>query len=455
MNLLKTSIAFQILVLLLLTIINALFAASEMAFVSINRAKIARFAEQNNKKAQRVLLLLENSDDFLTTVQVVITLVGFLASALAATTLSRQLIKYLPFFPGRQVLATLITTVILAYIFLVLGELYPKKIASQMPEKVAMATSGIVYMARKFFSPFLWLLSVATNLLQKITPINFSETREKFTRDEMKAVLSESRKTGGMELEELSMMEGILSLDSKTAREVMVPRTDTEMLNVEVPFAENLKEIIESPYSRLPLYYDEKDNIIGIIHVKNLFKAVSENREEAIDLEAIAAEPLFVPATIYIDDLLIEFQKEQQHMAILIDEYGGVEGIATMEDLLEEIVGEIDDETDVEEAYDIRRLKDGSYYLNGTLTIEDYNEFFGEHLYSDEFDTIAGLVIESLGYVPRDDDQVTIRVHDNVWILDQIEKGRIYGIILKVDPDRAIETTIDIVETPPPSDYEE
>lgn len=126
-----------------------------------------------------------------------------------------------------------------------------------------------------------------------------------------------------------------------------------------------------------------------------------------------------------------------------------------MEDLLEEIVGEIDDETDVEEAYDIRRLKDGSYYLNGTLTIEDYNEFFGEHLYSDEFDTIAGLVIESLGYVPRDDDQVTIRVHDNVWILDQIEKGRIYGIILKVDPDRAIETTIDIVETPPPSDYEE
>lgn len=438
------SLVVQLLIVLLLTGINAFFAAAEIAFVSLNASKMKHLAEEGNKKAQRVLTLLEDSDDFLATIQVAITLAGFLSSASAAISFSDRLTQLLPYFPGVDTVSIVLVTVILAYVSLVLGELFPKKIALQMPEKVAMKTSGIIYFTRKFFAPFVWLLSMSTNFLQSITPIDFKESKEKFTRDEMKVILSESRKTGGMDIEELSMMEGVLSLDSKIAREVMVPRTDTEMLNIEDPFEENLQEIIQSPFSRLPLYREEKDNIIGVIHVKNLFKAISQQGIQQVDLEELANEPLFIPATVYIDDLLIEFKRQQQHMAILIDEYGGVEGIVTMEDLLEEIVGEIDDETDLEDTMEIRHLGDGAYYLSGTLTIEDYNEFFGQQLYSEEFDTIAGLIIEKLGYVPRNNDKVKVRIEDDVIEMDHIENGRIYSLILRPDPNHEEKVTLEI-----------
>ncbi|WP_018658949.1 hemolysin family protein [Allofustis seminis] len=446
------SLFIPLIIIIILTAINAFFSAAEIAFVSINPLKMECSAEEGNKKAKRVLELLKDSDSFLATLQVAITLASLLSSALAALTFSHYVVEMLPDFSGVKIVATVIVTIILANISLVLGEWFPKKIALQMPEKVAMATSGIIYLSRKFFRPFVWLLSVATAFLQKITPINFSETKEKFTRDEMQAILSESRETGGMDVEELSMMEGVLSLDSKIAREVMVPRTDTEMLNIEDPFEENLQEMIDSPFSRLPLYQEEKDNVIGVIHVKNLFKAISQNGINDVNLEDIANEPLFVPATIYIDDLLIEFKRQQQHMAILIDEYGGVEGIVTMEDLLEEIVGEIDDETDLHDISEIRHLGGGVYYLNGTLSIEKYNEFFGQHLSSDEFDTIAGLIIEKLGYVPRSTDNVKIRINDAVIEMDHIENGRIYGLISRPDPEHQIEVTAELCDAIEPEE---
>lgn len=449
------SIVVQLLIVVLLTGINAFFAAAEIAFVSLNLSKIQSLAEEGNKQAKRVLLLLENSDDFLATIQVAITMAGFLSSASAAVSFSESIAKLFPYFPGVETVSIVIVTVVLAYVSLVLGELFPKKIALQMPETIAMKTSGIVYFSRKFFSPFVWLLSQSTKFLQGITPIDFTESKEKFTRDEMKVILSESRKTGGMDLEELSMMEGVLSLDSKIAREVMVPRTDTEMLNIEDSFEDNLQEIIKSPFSRLPLYREEKDNIIGIIHVKNLFKAISQYGIEQVNLEEIANEPLFIPATVYIDDLLIEFKRQQQHMAILIDEYGGVEGIVTMEDLLEEIVGEIDDETDLQENLEIRHLGDGAYYLDATLSIEDYNEFFDQNLYSEEFDTIAGLIIEKLGYVPRNTDKVKVRVNDDVIELDHIENGRIYSLILRPDPNHEEKVAIEIFDDEPQEENEE
>lgn len=308
-----------------------------------------------------------------------------------------------------------------------------------MPETIAMATSGVISFTQKIFKPFIWLLSASTGLLQRIVPIDFTEKEEKFTREEMRVIIEESRQSGSFDMDELDMMEGVLSLDTMVARGVMVPRTDTVMLDIDDPYEENLNIIIDSPYSRIPIYKDDKDNVIGILHVKSLLKEASKSGFEKIDLMEIANAPMFVPSTIYTDDLLIEFQREQQHMAILIDEYGGVEGIVTMEDLLEEIVGDIDDESDVTTLGDIRVIDDFNYFINGALAVDDFNHYFKANLELDEVDTIAGYIIHHIGYVPDVNERVSIRVNDYVLTTSDIQNGRIYSVLLNIDEERMIE----------------
>ena len=429
----------ELFIIIILTFVNSFFASAEIAFVSINNSKIRRLAEEGDKKAKRVLALLEESDNFLATIQVAITFAGFLSSAQAATSFAIVLADILPDIAGAQTVATLIITVILAYFTLVFGELFPKQVALQMPETIAMATSGVISLTQKIFKPFIWLLSASTGLLQRIVPIDFTEKEEKFTREEMRVIIEESRQSGSLDMDELDMMEGVLSLDTMVARGVMVPRTDTVMINIDDPYEENLNIIIDSPYSRIPIYKDDKDNVIGILHVKSLLKEASKSGFEKIDLMEIANAPMFVPSTIYTDDLLIEFQREQQHMAILIDEYGGVEGIVTMEDLLEEIVGEIDDESDVTTLGDIRVIDDFNYFINGALAVDDFNHYFKANLELDEVDTIAGYIIHHIGYVPDVNERVSIRVNDYVLTTSDIQNGRIYSVLLNIDEERMIE----------------
>lgn len=429
----------ELIIIIILTFVNAFFASAEIAFVSINNSKVRRLAEEGDKKAKRVLALLEESDNFLATIQVAITFAGFLSSAQAATSFAIVFADILPDFAGAQTVATLVVTLILAYFTLVFGELFPKQVALQMPETIAMATSGVISFTQKIFKPFIWLLSASTGLLQRIVPIDFTEEEEKFTREEMRVIIEESRQSGSFDMDELDMMEGVLSLDTMVARGVMVPRTDTIMLDIDDPYEDNLNIIIDSPYSRIPIYKDDKDNVIGILHVKSLLKEASKFGFEKIDLMEIANAPMFVPSTIYTDDLLIEFQREQQHMAILIDEYGGVEGIVTMEDLLEEIVGEIDDESDVTTLGDIRVIDDFNYFINGAIAIDDFNHYFKADLELDEVDTIAGYIIHHIGYVPDVNERVSIRVNDYVLTTSDIQNGRIYSVLLNIDEERMIE----------------
>lgn len=434
-----SSLLTQLLVIVILTLVNAFFASAEIAFVSINKSKIENLAEDGDKKAIRVLALLEEADNFLATIQVAITFAGFLSSAQAATSFAVVFSDYLPDFAGAVTVATLIVTLILSYFTLVFGELFPKQVAMQMPETIAMSTSGIVSMVQKLLKPFIWLLSASTGFLKKIIPIDFTEREEKFTRDEMRVIIDQSRESGSFDTDELDMMEGVLSLDTKIAREVMVPRTDTFMINIDAAYSENLKLVIESPYSRVPIYRDEKDNVIGILHVKNILKKASAMGFDKIDFMKIANYPMLVPSTVYTDDLLIEFQREQQHMAILIDEYGGVEGIVTMEDLLEEIVGEIDDETDVSTLGDIRMIDDFNFYLNGGLLIDEFNNYFKENIESKDVDTIAGFIINHIGYVPEDEERVSIRINNYVLTTSEIQNGRIYSVLLNIDEEGMIE----------------
>lgn len=443
------SLLTQLFVILILTLINAFFAASEIAFVSLNQTKMSQLAAEGDKKAIRVLKLLENSDDFLATIQVAITLAGFLSSASAATSFASVLGNALPNFPGAETVALVLVTLVLSYVTLVFGELYPKQLALQMPDEIAMRTSGVVSAVQTFAKPFVRLLSFSTGLLKKITPIDFTAQEEKFTRDEMKALLANSRKQGTIDLAEFSMLQGVLSLDSKLAREVMVPRTDTQMIDIEDDYDDILNEVLSSPYSRIPIYKEDKDNVISVLHVKNLLKAAKAHGFENIDILDISSEPLYVPSTVYIDDLLLEFKREQTHMAILRDEYGGVEGIVTLEDLLEEIVGDIEDETDVTTSRSVRKIDDQNFYIKGGIPLDKFNNYFDEELESDEVDTVAGLIIQQIGYVPDDDEKVSVRANDFVLTTAHVESGRIRGIHVVEDPKRTLSTDYDLYENEP------
>src|SRR5690625_2642471 len=221
----------QIILVIVLTVINAVFAAAEIAFVSLNHARINNLAEEGNKKAIRVQKLLARSNDFLDSLQVVITLAGFLNSAFAAYHLSDLILPYLGEFAGARELSIVLITILISYIVLVLGELYPKQLALQMPEKIALNTSGIIVIIQKILTPFNWLLAGSTEVLKKITPVDFEAEKETMTRDEFRSYLEQSRQNEVIDIAEFSMLKGVLSLDNKIAREVMVPRTDTVMID--------------------------------------------------------------------------------------------------------------------------------------------------------------------------------------------------------------------------------
>ena len=422
-----SSLGVQILIIVLLTALNAFFAAAEIAFVSINQGKMAQRAQEGDKKAIKVMRLLENSDEFLATIQVAITFAGFFSSASAATSFSSRIQPLLGNIPGAETLALIIVTVVLSYLTLVFGELYPKQVALQMAEPIALHTAGIILFVKKISKPFVWILTFSTGLLKRITPIEFSRVEEKLTRSEMKSLLANSRNDGAIDISEFAMMQGVLSLDTKLAREVMVPRTDTLMLDVDDDISENLETILNCSYSRLPLYEEDKDKVIGVIHVKDVFRAAKEQGFDNIDLRALAHEPVFVPSTIFVDDLLVEFRKTRQHLAVLKDEYGGVEGIVTLEDLIEEIVGDIEDEYDEEEK-EVVEIDENNSVIDAGMSLDRFNQIYQTSLESDEVDTMAGAIIEKLGYFPDDDEVVKVRFEGYLLQPTEIENDRIRKI---------------------------
>ena len=423
----------DILVVVILTAINAFFAAAELAFVSINRQKMNTMAGEGDRKAKRVLKLLDNSDDFLATIQVAITLAGFFNSASASSNFVPYLEPLLGSISGWETIATVVVTLVLAYITLVLGELYPKQIALQMPEQIARFTSGPIVMVKAVSRPFVWLLSASTNILKKLSPIDFTQQEEKLTRDEMRQILAQSRGQGAIDPSEFTMMEGVLSLDTRLARELMVPRTDTLMIDLDDTLDENLELVLNSPFSRMPVYEGDKDNVIGVLHMNNVLKASKDVGFDALDFRTLVNEPLFVPSTIFIDDLLIEFRKKHTHMAILKDEYGGVEGIVTLEDLLEEIVGDIEDEYDEIQRLS-RKVDEKNYSINGKMNLSKFNTLFNTELESSEVDTIGGYMIEEAGYFPDDDEKLCVRVGPYLLTTSKVESGRIRAIHVENKP---------------------
>lgn len=427
------TIHLQILLLLLLTLLNAFFSASEMALVSLNRSRVEQKAAEGEKKYIRLLQVLENPNNFLSTIQVGITFISILSGASLANDLGAVFAKWMGNSTTAQTAGYWLALAMLTFVSIVLGELYPKRIAMNMKENLAVVTAPVIIFLGKIVSPFVWLLSAATNLISRITPMNFDDADEQMTRDEIEYILTKSEQT--LDAEEIEMLQGVFSLDELMAREVMVPRTDAFMVDIEEDTDTIMAAILKQNFSRIPVYDGDKDNIIGLIHTKKILSESFSNGFDNLNIRRIMQEPLFVPETIFVDDLLKSLRNTQNQMAILLDEYGGVAGLVTLEDLLEEIVGEIDDETDKTEIF-VREIAENTYIVQGNMTLNDFNEHFDTELESDDVDTIAGYYLTGVGTIPSQEEKVTFEVdskdHHLVLINDKVKNGRVTKLKLYI-----------------------
>ncbi|WP_019786811.1 hemolysin family protein [Streptococcus sobrinus] len=434
------NLLFQMLLLVVLTCLNAFFAASEMSMVSLNRARVEQKAEEGDKKYIRLVKVLDKPNNFLSTIQVGITFISLLQGASLSASLGKVIASWFGNSATAQTAGSIISLIFLTYIAIVLGELYPKRIAMNLKDNFAIYSAPVIVGLGKVVSPFVWFLSASTNLLSRMTPMTFDDADEKMTRDEIEYMLTNSEET--LEQDEIEMLQGVFSLDELMAREVMVHRTDAFMVDINDDPQEIIKEILKKNFSRIPVYDDDKDKVLGLIHTKKLLEVGFSNGFENISLRRILQEPLFVPETIFVDDLLKELRRTQNQMAILLDEYGGVSGLVTLEDLLEEIVGEIDDETDQAEV-EVREIDKDTYIVLGTMTLNDFNEHFETELESDDVDTIAGYYLTGVGNIPSQEEKESFEVdsgkHHLEIINDKVKEGRVIKVKVILSPLEEVE----------------
>ena len=422
----------QFVLLVVLTFLNAFFSATEMALVSLSRSRVEQKAEEGDKRYIRLLKVLENPNHFLSTIQVGITLITILSGAKLADSLGELIASWMGNSETAYAVASFLSLAFLTYISIVFGELYPKRIALNLKDALAIRTVPFIIALGKIVSPFVWMLSASTNLLSQLTPMTFDDADEKMTRDEIEYMLSKSEET--LDAAEIEMLQGIFSLDELMAREVMVPRTDAFMVDIQDDTQNIIQSILKQNFSRIPVYDGDKDNVIGLIHTKSLLKEAFASGFDNIVWRRILQDPLFVPETIFVDDLLKEFRNTQRQMAILLDEYGGMAGLVTLEDLLEEIVGEIDDETDRAEVY-VYTIGEDTYIVQGTRNLNDFNAYYDVELESDDVDTIAGYYLTGVGTIPTSEKLSYELESSNKHIIltnDKVKNGRVTKLKVQI-----------------------
>lgn len=399
------SILPQLLLQLVLIAVNALFAATEIAFISLNETKVRRMAEGGDRKAAKMLRMVTEPTGFLSTIQICITLAGFLGSAFAADNFSDKLVNWLINDCGvsgvspsaLDTISVIIITLVLSYFTLVLGELVPKRIAMKRPEGIARAVSGLMIGMTTVLRPVIWLLTVSTNGVLRLCGIDPKDNAEEVSEEEIIMMLDEGEEAGSIESGEKELIKNVFSLNDTTAEDVMVHRSQVAFLKRDDARTTLLNEIAESGYSRFPVYGENIDDIVGILYAKTYLTA--QSRGERCEMKDFLMPPRFVHASTHINRILLDMQREHAHMAVVVDDYGGVIGIITLEDILEELVGEIWDESD-EVIENIRERPDGSYDINGSTRLSDMCESIGCSIDS-EADTVGGWVTEMLGGIPE------------------------------------------------------
>lgn len=404
----------QMLVIFLLIGFNAFFAASEMAIVSVRQSKLKPLVDEGNKAALIVSKFLQEPSKLLATIQIGITFAGFLASAIGAQTLSRGLAELLkssgiPVISHSAVwISTFVVTGIIAYFTLVLGELVPKRMALAKSERIALSVAGPIRALYKITSPIVRLLTFSTNIVVKLLGGPVKATGEQITEEEIRLMINVGEEKGIFQETETEMINSIFEFDDTVAKEVMTPRTAIVAISSDSTLEEILDVIVEENFSRIPVYEDSIDHIIGILYIKDLFSKIKKDMKWEVSLKDIIRPAYFVPEYKKIDELFKEMQKSKTHIAIIIDEYGGTAGLITIEDLLEEIVGNIFDEYD-DVVLDYEKIDDDTYIVNGMLDLGDINDIMDTHIpEEEEYDTVSGMVLSHSGKMPEVGDEVTI-----------------------------------------------
>ncbi|HKL47145.1 MAG TPA: hemolysin family protein [Candidatus Izemoplasmatales bacterium] len=424
-----------LLLILILILVNGYFAAAEMALVSLSKNKINEMVIHGHKKAKLLQKVKGDSTRYLSTIQVAITLAGFLSSALAGSNLADNFVRALAaigiIMPIN--IAVVFITIILSYITLVFGELVPKRIALLNPGKFALSSARVVYVTMIITKPAVWLLSKTTKLVLRIFGI--SEKRvDDVSENEIKGLIRHGHDEGLYQTQEKEMLENIFVFDDIHAEAIMTPRTNVYAIDIEDDPEQIMDEIIQSTYSRIPIYQDNIDNILGIIHIKDVLIHANQNGFENIQIKELLREPYYVPTSIKINNLFKRMQETNHQMAIILDDYGGMEGVVTIEDLIEEIVGNIYDEYDpIEE--EIKQISDSQYMVNGTIAIQDLNRYLGLNV-SQDYETLSGLIIEKLEYIPRPD-QADVVQHENLMIeVKSVVNNRIEKVLITIEKEQ-------------------
>ena len=396
----------QILLQIILIALNAFFAATEIAVISLNEKKVRALAEDGNKKAVKMLKIIEEPTQFLSTIQIGITLAGFLGSAFAADNfaevLSAAISKAFNLSADNtkiiNTVAVVLVTLILSYFTLIFGELVPKRIAMKHKEKLANSVCGIISFLAAVLKPIIWFLTVSTNAVLRLVGIDPHEKEEPVSEEDIVLMLDAGADEGSLDHDDIEYIKNVFKLDKMTAEDVMTPRKSVISISYDASDKEILEIIEEESYSRIPVYEDNPDKIIGILHACDY---LLKRNEKNFDLKSILHTPVFVPETVSLDVLFKDMQTDHNHLAVVVNEYGETSGIVTMEDILEEIVGEIWDERD-EEIDEFKKIGDNTYKVLCTASLEDFREYFKlEHEEELDVSTVNGWITEITGIIPE------------------------------------------------------
>jgi len=430
----------QMVLIAVLVLMNGFFAAAEIALVSVRRTRIRQLVEEGNQKAVTVQKLLDKPTGFMATVQIGLTLVGFLASAFAAVNMAGIPAKWLMSLglpsSTAEAIAVIGITVVIGFVTLVVGEIAPKSIAMQHAEKIALNVAGAIRFLSVIALPAVKVVSFASDLLVRPFGIHVKFSAPILTQEELKMLVEAGEEEGVIEIEEKQMIHSIFDFTDTVARQVMIPRTDMDGAPITSTLDELLEVITNSGHSRIPIYEDNIDSVIGVVHAKDLIPVLRQEKR-TFDIKAVMREAYFIPETKDLDELLAEFKRGHIQMAIVRDEYGGTAGLVTVEDLLEEIVGEIRDEYDVEEPL-INVIDRDHAVVNARMSIDDLNEQMNLSIpESEEYETIAGFVFDLFGRQPNEGETVSYENLD--FRVEDVEAGRLHTIAV-TRTDRPIES---------------
>ena len=422
----------RIILLIVLILVNAYFAAAEIAFISLNDAKIDLMSKDGNKKAKKIKKMLENPSSFLATIQIGITLAGFLSSAFAAETFASELSPVLyDLVPALSIetwhnIAIVLITIILSYFTLVFGELVPKRLAMKYYEKIAFGTIGVIRLIAIVTAPFVKFLTFSTSIVSKIFGVSANE-EESVTEEEIRMMVDVGEEKGTIDKEASEMINNVFEFNDKVVSEIMVPRNDVYAIDMNLSVSKVIDMISEDPefrYSRIPVYDENIDEIKGIVYIKDILLS---DKNKSIKIKNFVKEAYYVPETMSVNKLFEGLRKNRKQIAVVVDEYGGTAGIVTMEDVLEEIVGEIYDEYDlVEKSYE--QIDENTYMLNGGMSISDVEKVLNIDIPDGDYDTISGYLIEELGRIPDEKEKPVIETEKAVYKVEKVEDRRIIKI---------------------------